>query len=158
VAFLYIPEYSLKYIKDSVMHMPTIYVFIISALICYTVFSPEAEAGEIQLGAASYHFDRDDKWCESNPLLGYTSDSGLSGIIFRNSLCEWTAFANRRYVFKSYLHGDLEIATRCGVYSSQEKYILGTDFGPLATIEVAYKGVVISYLGEAISLHLNFRI
>ena len=133
----------------------TVVMFVI---VMSAYFAMKVEAGEIQLGAASYHFDRDDKWCESNPLLGYTSDSGLSGIIFRNSLCEWTAFANRRYVFKSYLHGDLEIATRYGVYSSQEKYILGTDFGPLATIEVAYKGVVISYLGEAISLHLNFRI
>ena len=140
------------------MHMPTIYVFIVAAILSYIVFSPEAEAGEIQLGAASYHFDRDDKWCESNPLLGYTSDSGLSGIIFRNSLCEWTAFANRRYVFKSYLHGDLEIATRYGVYSSQEKYILGTDFGPLATVEVKYKRFVVSFLGEALSLHLNFKI
>ena len=118
----------------------------------------DARAGSIQLGAASYHFDRDDKWCESNPLLGYTSDSGLSGIIFRNSLCEWTAFANRRYVYKTFLHGDLELATRYGVYSSQEKYILGSSIGPIATVEVKYKWFVVSFLGEALSLHLNFRI
>jgi hypothetical protein len=118
----------------------------------------EAEASDIQLGAASYHFDRDDKWCESNPLLGYTSDKGFSGLIFKNSLCNWTAFANRRYVYKSFLNGDLELATRYGVYLSEEKYILGSDIGPIATVEVAYKGVVISYLGEAISLHLNFKL
>jgi len=130
----------------------------LTILILAFSLSFKAEAGDIQLGAASYHFDRDDKWCEANPLLGYTSDKGFSGIIFKNSLCNWTAFANRRYVYKSFLNGDLELATRYGVYSSQEEYILGTDFGPLATFEVAYKGVVISYLGEAISLHLNFRI
>ena len=118
----------------------------------------EAEAGDIQLGAASYHFDRDDKWCESNPLLGYTANEGLSGIVFRNSLCDWTAFANRRHVYKTFLLGDLEVATRYGAYFSEEKYILGSAFGPLVTIEVAYKGVVISYLGEAISLHLNFKL
>ena len=118
----------------------------------------DARAGSIQLGAASYHFDEDDKWCEANPLLGYTSDSGLSGIIFKNSLCNWTAFANRRYVFKSYLHGDLELATRYGVYLSQEKYILGSDIGPIATVEVKYKWFVVSFLGEALSLHLNFKI
>ena len=136
------------------MNYPTtVLVLILAFSLAY-----EADAGDLQLGAASYHFDRDDKWCESNPLLGYTSDKGLSGLVFKNSLCNWTAFANRRHVFKSYLHGDLELATRYGVYLSQEKYILGSDIGPIATIEVAYKGVVISYLGEAISLHLNFRI
>jgi len=140
------------------MQKPAIDVLIISALLCFIVFSPEAEAGEIQLGAASYHFDRDDKWCESNPLLGYTSDSGLSGIVFKNSLCDWTAFANRRYVFKSYLHGDIELATRYGVYLSQEKYILGSSVGPIATVEVKYKWFVVSFLGEALSLHLNFKI
>ena len=140
------------------MQKPAIDVLIISALLCFIVFSPEAEAGEIQLGAASYHFDRDDKWCESNPLLGYTSDSGLSGIIFKNSLCDWTAFANRRYVFKSYLHGDIELATRYGVYLSQEKNILGSSVGPIATVEVKYKWFVVSFLGEALSLHLNFKI
>ena len=136
------------------MNYPTTVLVLILAF----SLSYEADAGDLQLGAASYHFDRDDKWCESNPLLGYTSDKGLSGLVFKNSLCNWTAFANRRHVFKSYLHGDLELATRYGVYLSQEKYILGSDIGPIATIEVAYKGVVISYLGEAISLHLNFKL
>ena len=120
------------------------------------VLSLTALADELHVGAVSYHFDRDDKWCESNPLLGYTSDEGVSGIVFRNSLCNWTAFFNRKYAF--WEAGPVELAARGGVYWSEEEYILGQEIGPAATLELTlFDKAVISYLGEAVSLHITHR-
>lgn len=126
------------------------------ALLFSLLFSLCAVADELHVLGYSHHPFTDSHYCEDNPGLGYTSDAGGSFIVFRNSLCNWTAFVNYRHPIAS--NDFVVVAVRAGLFWSDDDYLFGWDAGPAATLEATvFDHYVLSWLGEAFSFHYSWR-
>lgn len=113
----------------------------------------------LEVGGYSYHYlDRENEinYNEENPLLGATCNK-VSAIAFKNSLSNWTLFAN--YRFELYNEPWLNLGLRVGGFWSEEDYLLGLDVGPAASLEFAFfDNYAVSFLWEAVSLHWRVRL
>lgn len=125
----------------------------LAILLLFAVPGFADQPATLQLGAYAYHFDRSDDWCEDNPMVGFTGESGYSIIVVRNSLCNWTAFPNKRWQL------NYGFAIRAGAFWSEDDYLFGWNAGPIATLEwQPIRGIVISILGEAAAIHWEYEI
>lgn len=101
------------------------------------IFPPEAKGDTLYTGAVSNHVGGGD-YCEVHPLLAYEGGGymggGYMGGVFRNSYCDWTAFAGRRFAWQP--DPSVELAATVGAMVGYRDHVVNVaGVSPLIMLE-----------------------
>ena len=95
-------------------------------------YPPDARGGTLYTGALSTHLGGGD-YCEAHPLLAYEG-GGYIGGVFRNSFCDWTAFAGRRFAWQP--DESVELAATVGAMVGYRDHVVNVGgVSPLIMLE-----------------------
>lgn len=119
----------------------------------------KAEAGTLYTGAVSHHIGGGD-YCETHPLLAYEG-SGYMGGAYRNSHCDWTAFAGRRWAWQP--GPSVELAATVGAMVGYGDHVANVGgVSPLVLLEVQtridWARPTAFLLGNAIAFSPGWRV
>lgn len=95
-----------------------------------------ARGDTLYTGAITQHVGGGD-YCEAHPFLAY-EDRGYIGGAFRNSFCDWTVFAARRWAWRP--SQDFELAVSAGLmYGYRDKLANVEGVTGMVAMEAQYR-------------------